>query len=77
MYSLLCWYIFVLVVLQELEDINRWGIDIFKVAEYSGNRPLTVTMYTIFQVTHPNTLTLQHSYNRVWSFLLYNLKHLV
>ncbi|KAK5612969.1 cAMP-specific 3',5'-cyclic phosphodiesterase 4D [Crenichthys baileyi] len=34
---------------KELEDIDRWGIDIFKVAEYSGNRPLTVTMYTIFQ----------------------------
>uniref|UniRef100_A0A672RCG6 Phosphodiesterase n=1 Tax=Sinocyclocheilus grahami TaxID=75366 RepID=A0A672RCG6_SINGR len=33
----------------ELEDINRWGIDIFKIAEYSGNRPLTVIMYTIFQ----------------------------
>ncbi|XP_036072257.1 cAMP-specific 3',5'-cyclic phosphodiesterase 4C isoform X5 [Oryzias melastigma] len=34
---------------KELEDINRWGIDIFKVAEYSGTRPLTVTMYTVFQ----------------------------
>nr|XP_043885560.1 cAMP-specific 3',5'-cyclic phosphodiesterase 4C isoform X5 [Solea senegalensis] len=34
---------------KELEDINRWGIDIFKVSEYSGRRPLTVTMYTIFQ----------------------------
>ncbi|XP_059200292.1 cAMP-specific 3',5'-cyclic phosphodiesterase 4C isoform X1 [Centropristis striata] len=34
---------------KELEDVDRWGIDIFKVSEYSGNRPLTVTMYTIFQ----------------------------
>ncbi|XP_026130618.1 cAMP-specific 3',5'-cyclic phosphodiesterase 4C isoform X1 [Carassius auratus] len=34
---------------EELDDINRWGIDIFKIAEYSGNRPLTVIMYTIFQ----------------------------
>uniref|UniRef100_A0A3Q2YHZ0 Phosphodiesterase n=1 Tax=Hippocampus comes TaxID=109280 RepID=A0A3Q2YHZ0_HIPCM len=34
---------------KELEDINRWGIDIFKVSEHSGNRPLTVTMYTVFQ----------------------------
>ncbi|XP_035993748.1 cAMP-specific 3',5'-cyclic phosphodiesterase 4D isoform X4 [Fundulus heteroclitus] len=34
---------------KELEDIDRWGINIFKVAEYSGNRPLTVAMYTIFQ----------------------------
>ncbi|KAK9966275.1 hypothetical protein ABG768_003397, partial [Culter alburnus] len=32
-----------------LEDMDRWGIDIFKIAEYSGNRPLTVIMYTIFQ----------------------------
>jgi len=35
---------------QEIEDINRWGMDIFKLAEYSGNRPLTVMMYSIFQV---------------------------
>uniref|UniRef100_A0A3Q4IH86 3',5'-cyclic-AMP phosphodiesterase n=1 Tax=Neolamprologus brichardi TaxID=32507 RepID=A0A3Q4IH86_NEOBR len=35
---------------KQFEDIDRWGMDIFKVAEYSGNRPLTVTMYTIFQV---------------------------
>ncbi|KAJ8383318.1 hypothetical protein AAFF_G00221780 [Aldrovandia affinis] len=34
---------------KEFEDINRWGVDIFKISEYSGNRPLTVTMYAIFQ----------------------------
>ncbi|XP_041861366.1 cAMP-specific 3',5'-cyclic phosphodiesterase 4D-like isoform X3 [Melanotaenia boesemani] len=34
---------------KEIEEINRWGIDIFKLAEYSGNRPLTVIMYSIFQ----------------------------
>lgn len=34
---------------KEIEEIDRWGIDIFKIAEYSGNRPLTVIMYTIFQ----------------------------
>ncbi|KAM9331392.1 3',5'-cyclic-AMP phosphodiesterase 4C-like isoform 2-T2 [Gastrophryne carolinensis] len=34
---------------KELEDTNRWGLDIFKVAEYSANRPLTVIMYAIFQ----------------------------
>uniref|UniRef100_A0A8C7IPB2 Phosphodiesterase n=1 Tax=Oncorhynchus kisutch TaxID=8019 RepID=A0A8C7IPB2_ONCKI len=33
----------------EFEEINRWGLDIFKIAEYSGNRPLTVVMYSIFQ----------------------------
>ncbi|XP_036442887.1 cAMP-specific 3',5'-cyclic phosphodiesterase 4D-like isoform X6 [Colossoma macropomum] len=34
---------------KEVEDINRWGLDIFKIAEHSGNRPLTVIMYTVFQ----------------------------
>ncbi|KAM6235759.1 3',5'-cyclic-AMP phosphodiesterase 4C isoform 3-T3 [Porphyrio hochstetteri] len=34
---------------KELEDTNKWGLDVFKVAEYSGNRPLTVLMYSIFQ----------------------------
>ncbi|XP_012683222.2 cAMP-specific 3',5'-cyclic phosphodiesterase 4D isoform X2 [Clupea harengus] len=34
---------------KELEDVNKWGVDIFKISEYSGNRPLTVTMYSIFQ----------------------------
>lgn len=39
-----------MLLLQECEDINRWGLDMFKIAEYSGNRPLTVVMYSIFQV---------------------------
>ncbi|CAN9500352.1 unnamed protein product [Ophioblennius macclurei] len=34
---------------QEIEGINRWGLDIFKIAEYSGGCPLTVIMYSIFQ----------------------------
>uniref|UniRef100_A0A8C7WL32 Phosphodiesterase n=1 Tax=Oncorhynchus mykiss TaxID=8022 RepID=A0A8C7WL32_ONCMY len=34
---------------KHLEDINRWGVDIFKISEYSGNRPLTVAIYSIFQ----------------------------
>ncbi|XP_036382326.1 cAMP-specific 3',5'-cyclic phosphodiesterase 4D isoform X4 [Megalops cyprinoides] len=34
---------------KELEDINKWGLNVFKVTEFSGNRPLTVIMYTIFQ----------------------------
>ncbi|XP_069505364.1 3',5'-cyclic-AMP phosphodiesterase 4C isoform X6 [Ambystoma mexicanum] len=33
----------------EIEDSNKWGLDMFKIAEFSGNRPLTVIMYTIFQ----------------------------
>ncbi|XP_033926556.1 3',5'-cyclic-AMP phosphodiesterase 4C isoform X2 [Melopsittacus undulatus] len=34
---------------KELEDTNKWGLNVFKVAEYSGNHPLTVIMYSIFQ----------------------------
>ncbi|KAI1900147.1 hypothetical protein AGOR_G00047020 [Albula goreensis] len=34
---------------KEIEDINKWGLNVFKITEYSGNRPLTVIMYTIFQ----------------------------
>ena len=33
-----------------MEDIGQWGLDIFRIAEHSGNRPLTVLMYCIFQV---------------------------
>ncbi|NXL71267.1 PDE4D phosphodiesterase, partial [Leptocoma aspasia] len=44
---------------KELEDTNKWGLDVFKVAEYSGNRPLTVIMYSIFQVsTHRDGMAL-------------------
>ncbi|XP_055286656.1 cAMP-specific 3',5'-cyclic phosphodiesterase 4C isoform X2 [Moschus berezovskii] len=34
---------------KELEDTNKWGLDVFKVAELSGNRPLTAIMFSIFQ----------------------------
>ncbi|XP_034071160.1 cAMP-specific 3',5'-cyclic phosphodiesterase 4B-like isoform X2 [Gymnodraco acuticeps] len=34
---------------KDLEDINKWGLNIFKVTEHSHNRPLTCVMYTIFQ----------------------------
>ncbi|XP_054466327.1 cAMP-specific 3',5'-cyclic phosphodiesterase 4D isoform X2 [Anoplopoma fimbria] len=34
---------------KELEHVNKWGRNVFKIAEFSGNRPLTVMMYTIFQ----------------------------
>ncbi|NXI73603.1 PDE4D phosphodiesterase, partial [Anseranas semipalmata] len=37
------------VLAKELEDVNKWGLQVFRVAELSGNRPLTVIMYTIFQ----------------------------
>ncbi|KAG7526882.1 cAMP-specific 3 3' [Solea senegalensis] len=34
---------------KDLEHINKWGLNIFRVAEHSHNRPLTCIMYTIFQ----------------------------
>ncbi|XP_037673913.1 cAMP-specific 3',5'-cyclic phosphodiesterase 4C isoform X1 [Choloepus didactylus] len=34
---------------KELEDTNKWGLDVFRVAELSGNRPLTVIMFSILQ----------------------------
>ncbi|XP_049496211.1 cAMP-specific 3',5'-cyclic phosphodiesterase 4C isoform X1 [Panthera uncia] len=34
---------------KELKDTNKWGLDVFKVAELSGNRPLTTIMFNIFQ----------------------------
>ncbi|XP_034296834.1 cAMP-specific 3',5'-cyclic phosphodiesterase 4D isoform X7 [Pantherophis guttatus] len=37
------------ILAKELEDVNKWGLQVFKIAELSGNRPLTVVMYTIFQ----------------------------
>lgn len=36
--------------LQELEDLDRWSFNIFRVAEFSNNRPLSCVMYAIFQV---------------------------
>lgn len=30
--------------------MNKWGLNVFKITEFSGNRPLTVMMHTIFQV---------------------------
>ncbi|KAK2087724.1 cAMP-specific 3',5'-cyclic phosphodiesterase 4C [Saguinus oedipus] len=35
---------------KELEDTNKWGLDVFKVAELSGNQPLTAIIFSIFQV---------------------------
>ncbi|XP_068069785.1 3',5'-cyclic-AMP phosphodiesterase 4B isoform X2 [Danio rerio] len=34
---------------KDLEDINKWGLNIFKVAEHSHHRPLACIMYAIFQ----------------------------
>ncbi|XP_030629150.1 cAMP-specific 3',5'-cyclic phosphodiesterase 4B isoform X1 [Chanos chanos] len=34
---------------KDLEDINKWGLNIFRVAEHSHRRPLTCIMFAIFQ----------------------------
>ncbi|XP_012288313.1 cAMP-specific 3',5'-cyclic phosphodiesterase isoform X3 [Orussus abietinus] len=32
-----------------LSDIDKWGVDIFRIGELSNNRPLTCVAYTVFQ----------------------------
>ncbi|XP_004616906.1 cAMP-specific 3',5'-cyclic phosphodiesterase 4C isoform X2 [Sorex araneus] len=32
-----------------LEGVHKWGLDVFKVAELSGGRPLTAVIFSIFQ----------------------------
>ncbi|XP_045024895.1 cAMP-specific 3',5'-cyclic phosphodiesterase isoform X3 [Daphnia magna] len=32
-----------------LDEVDRWGIDIFRIAELSSNRPLTAVTYAIFK----------------------------
>lgn len=44
---------------KELEDLNKWGLNIFTVSEYSHNRPLTCIMYAIFQVRAPTFLNVE------------------
>ncbi|XP_065773831.1 3',5'-cyclic-AMP phosphodiesterase 4A isoform X2 [Muntiacus reevesi] len=34
---------------QELENLNKWGLNIFRVSDYAGGRSLSCIMYTIFQ----------------------------
>ncbi|XP_059189518.1 cAMP-specific 3',5'-cyclic phosphodiesterase 4C-like [Centropristis striata] len=34
---------------KELEDLDKWSFNIFRVAEFANNRPLSCIMYTIFQ----------------------------
>uniref|UniRef100_A0A8C6NMG1 Phosphodiesterase n=1 Tax=Nothobranchius furzeri TaxID=105023 RepID=A0A8C6NMG1_NOTFU len=34
---------------KELEDLDKWSFNIFRVAEFSNNRPLSCIMYAIFQ----------------------------
>ncbi|XP_060729678.1 cAMP-specific 3',5'-cyclic phosphodiesterase 4B isoform X3 [Tachysurus vachellii] len=34
---------------KDLENINKWGLNIFRIADHSHQRPLTCVMYAIFQ----------------------------
>ncbi|XP_010898368.3 cAMP-specific 3',5'-cyclic phosphodiesterase 4C isoform X4 [Esox lucius] len=34
---------------KELDDLNKWGLNIFRLAEFSNNRPLSCIMFAIFQ----------------------------
>ncbi|XP_067829006.1 3',5'-cyclic-AMP phosphodiesterase 4D isoform X5 [Heptranchias perlo] len=34
---------------KELDDLNKWGLNIFRVSEFSNNKPLSCIMYAIFQ----------------------------
>jgi len=34
-----------------MENIDQWGIDIFRIADLTTSRPLTVITYTILQVS--------------------------
>ncbi|XP_051988559.1 cAMP-specific 3',5'-cyclic phosphodiesterase 4C-like isoform X1 [Xyrauchen texanus] len=34
---------------RELDDLDKWGLNIFHVAEYSNNRPLSCIMFATFQ----------------------------
>ena len=33
-----------------LDNIKIWGIDVFKISEFSNNKPLTAVTYRVFQV---------------------------
>lgn len=34
-----------------LQDVDKWGLDMFKLCEYSVNHPLTAVTYRIFRVS--------------------------
>jgi len=33
-----------------MESVDKWGVDIFRIADLTANRPLTVITYTLLQV---------------------------
>lgn len=58
-----------------LNDINTWGIDIFKIGTLSCNRPLTSVAYQIFQVRNDeNNICLKTCIKLRELYYLYKLK---
>lgn len=55
---------------KELENLNKWGLNIFTVSEYSHNRPLTCIMYAIFQVGSNKELAVQMWWWAKWPTLV-------
>ncbi len=45
-----------------LQEIDKWGLDVFQVAEYSNKHPLTTIMYTIFRVSYSYILIFFYSF---------------
>nr|CAD7451723.1 unnamed protein product [Timema bartmani] len=45
-----------------LVEIDRWGIDIFRIGELSNNRPLTAVAYAAFQDITTSRLSPGHNY---------------
>ena len=41
---------------QYLDNIDVWGIDVFKISEFSNLRPLTAVTFTVFQVSYKQYL---------------------
>ena len=39
-----------LFLFQQMNTIDKWGCDVFRIADLTNNRPLTAVTYTILQV---------------------------
>ena len=37
-----------------MNNIDKWGVDIFKIGELTNNRPLTAVTFTTLQVSERN-----------------------
>ena len=51
---------------QCMQGVNSWGLDVFKVSEATGGRPLTAVTYTILKVSERFTDAVSKLFNRDW-----------